>query len=89
MWWVCSRNVSDWVTPGRVGGAGRVREAARVDALVIPGQVDASGAGADRVRNPTGDRAARLLGGAAGKRHHVLRQLNGDHARDDATRVRR
>jgi len=74
--------------PG-VGGERRVWEPARVDTQVVPGQVDTSGAGADRVRDPAGDRAARLLGGAAGERHHVLGQLNGDHARDDATRGRR
>ena len=74
--------------PG-VGGERRVWESTRVDAQVVPGQVDTSGAGADRVRNPASDRAARLLGGAAGERHHVLGQLNGDHARDDATRRRR
>jgi len=74
--------------PG-VGGERRVWETTRVDAQVVPGQVDTSGAGADRGRYPVDDGATRLMGGAAGERHHVLGQLNGDHARDDATRVRR
>ena len=74
--------------PG-VGGARRVWEATRVDAQVFPGQVDTSGAGADGVRDPAGDGAARLLGGAVGERHHVLGEFNGDHARDDATPNRR
>jgi len=74
--------------PG-VGGARRVWEATRVDAQVFPGQVSASGAGADGVCDPAGDGAARLLGGAVGERHHVLGEFNGDHARDDATPNRR
>ena len=87
MWWVCLRNVSDWDTPGRVGGARRVREATRVDAQVLPRQVNASGPGADGVRNPVGDGASRLLGGTAGERHHILREFNGDHDNHGRTAV--
>ena len=74
--------------PG-VGGERRVWEATRVDTQVFPGQVDASGAGADGGLDPAGDGAARLLGGAVGERHHVLGELHGDHARDDVTWGRR
>ena len=73
----------------RVGSTRRVWEAARVDTQVLPRQVDASGAGADGVRNPAGDGASRLLGGPAGELQHVVGQLNGDHARDDVTWGRR
>ena len=73
----------------RVGSTRRVWEATRVDGLIVPGQVDAGGAGADGGHNPVGDGAARLLGGPAGELQHVVRQLNGDHARDDVTWGRR
>ena len=74
--------------PG-VGGERRVWKATRVDAQVFPGQVDASGAGADGGLDPVGDGATRLLGGSTGERHHVLGEFNGDHGAHDATWGRR